>query len=256
MRHFPHALIASPRAARCAALASLLAGSLLVFGSILTSPAHAGRPMITDDAGIVERGDLQVEAWSEWARGARAAWINVGVNPFGSTEFSIGAAHADGDAGRGTPVAWQIKQLLRPFDDETAGFALALRGEYDPRVHGGGSGLPGAQALLALATWPLAGERLLLDLNLGALRDRAGDNGAYRTRATWAVALDAELLPATRVSMEGFGVGSDRARWQAGLRHQLLDSLQIDFAFGAQAGSWSATRLFSVGLVFAAPLPR
>jgi hypothetical protein len=229
----------------------------LVAASVATD-AHAGRPMITDDASVVEHGDLQLESWAEWTRGARAAWFNVGVNPFGTTELSLGAAHADGDAGRGTPVAWQIKQLLRPHDDTAPGFALALRGEYDSRVDGGGSGLPGAQAVLALATWPLAGERLLLDVNLGALRARAdgGNADAYRTRAIWAVALDAEVLPATRASLEGFGVGSERLRWQAGLRHQALERLQIDFAFGAQAGRWNATRQVNVGLVFVTPALR
>jgi hypothetical protein len=227
-------------------------------GALLSVPAHAGRPLATDDAAIVDPGACQLELWLERDRGSRALWANPGCNPFGATEFALGGARVrQGDAGAVTVTAWQVKHLLRAFDERTAGFALALRNERDRRVHAGLPPLQGDTELKGIATWPLAGEALLLHANAGALRQReSGDEPLRRTRATWAVALDAEILPATRASLESFGVGSERLRWQAGLRHALRDGLQLDFAFGAQAGRFSDTRQVNVGLVFVSPVLR
>jgi hypothetical protein len=229
----------------------------LVVASV-ASGAHAGRPLATDDAAIVDHGACQLELWLERDRGSRASWANPGCNPFGRTEFALGGARVRGDdAHDATVTAWQVKHLLRAFDERTAGFALALRNERDPRVHAGLPPLQGDTELKGIATWLLAGEALLLHANAGALRQReAGDEPLRRTRAIWAAALDAELLPATRASLEGFGVGSERLRWQAGLRHALRDGLQIDFAFGAQAGRWSDSRQVNVGLVVVHPVLR
>ncbi len=243
---------------RTPAFAPFLLLPAFALAALAAGTAHAGRPLATDDAAIVEPGACQLELWFAHGRGDRTLWANPGCNPFGSTEFSLGGAHArDDDGGRVTVVAWQVKQLLRAFDARRPGFALALRGERDPRVHGGGPRLQGDTELKAIATWPLAGEAWLLHTNLGALRQRVGGEAPlWRTRATWAAALDAEVLPATRASVETHGSGPQRAHWQAGLRHDLREGLQVDFAFGAQVGRWNTTRQANVGLVFVAPVLR
>jgi hypothetical protein len=229
-----------------------------IAGALLSVPAHAGRPLATDDAAVVDPGACQLELWLERNRGSRALWANPGCNPFGATEFALGGARVrEDDAHDATVTAWQVKHRLRAFDERTAGFALVLRTERDRRVHAGLPPLQGDAELKGIATWPLAGEAWLLHANAGALRQReSGAEPLRRTRATWAAALDAEVLPATRASLEGFGVGSERPRWQTGLRHALRGGLQIDFAFGAKAGRFSDTRQVNFGLVFVTPVLR
>jgi len=243
-----------PRVQLCRIVGAVLPA---VAGAVLSSPTHAGRPLATDDAAIVAHGACQLELWLERGRGERTLWANPTCNPFGRTEFALGGARVRDDEGGATVTAGQVKYLLRAFDERAPGFALAFRAERDRRVHAGLPPLQGDTEFRGIATWPLAGEALLLHANLGALRQReTGDEPRWRTRPTWAVALDQEALPFTRASLEAYGTGSERARWQAGLRHELRDGLQIDFAFGAQAGRWSATRQANVGLVFVTPVLR
>lgn len=229
-----------------------------VAGALLSLPVHAGRPLATDDAAIVEAGACQLELWNERGRSERALWANPGCNPFGRTEFAFGAARArDDDAGSATIAAWQVKHLLRPFDAQTAGFALALRNERDRRVHAGPPPLRGDTELKGIATWPLAGESLLLHANLGAVRQReTSEAPARRTRAAWAAALDREVMPDTRLSLETYGTGSERARWQLGLRHEVRPGFQLDVAFGAQGGRFGDTRQMNFGLVVVTPVLR
>ncbi|MFN3544851.1 MAG: hypothetical protein ACK4UX_08375 [Thiobacillus sp.] len=210
-------------------------------------PAHAGRPLATDDAAIVDAGACQLETWNERTRDARSLWLNLGCNPFGKTEFSLGGAQVrpSGESSF-TARQWQVKQMLRAHDDEQTGFALAVGGQRtrhtdarDVFVHG-------------IATLPLAGKARVLHVNLGALR--AHEDGRHRDRATWGLAYDAEVAAATRASLETYGVSGERARWQFGLRHEWLPGhVQIDASIGSRLGRWNDDRLLTVGLVFVSP---
>lgn len=219
----------------------------LALGAVLTLPAHAGRPLATDDAAIVEAGACQFEAWREYARDAHATWLNPGCNPFGSTEFSLGRAriHTD-DTARLDLWQWQVKQMLRAYDDTRPGFALALGGQ---RMRGGDAR---ELFLNGIATVPLAGEAQLIHLNLGGLRLHA--DGQHSHRATWGVAYDAEVAMATRASLEGFGVSGERSRWQLGLRHELMPGrVQLDASLGSAFGRWNEDRVWTLGMVWVSP---
>lgn len=271
MRHLSLVLRAALRALSAAALAALLttrltrplttpraapAAALLLAAGLSLPPAQAGRPLATDDAAVVAPQACQLELWHERSRGSRAQWANAGCNPFGSTEFALGASRLREDGERATPTAWQVKHLLREVQDDAPGFAVALRGERDRRVH---AGLRlGDTAFNAIATWPLRSDALVLHANLGLLRQRdaTGEGPRARSRGTWAAALDGQAAAATRWSLEAYGAGSERPQWQAGLRHEVREGVQLDFAFGAQAGRWNTTRQASVGLVIVAPVLR
>lgn len=228
---------------RTAALRALLIG----FGIAVTIPAQAGRPMATDDAAVVESGACQLEIWIERARDSRGTWLNPGCTPSGGTEFSLGGARVREDgASTFTVHQWQIKQMLRAYDETQTGFALAIGGQ---RVRLGDAR---ESFLNGISTVPLAGEAHLLHLNLGALRTRNEDR--RRTRATWGLAYDVEVATATRAALETFGTSGQRANWQFGLRHELVPGrVQLDGSVGSAIGRWSDTRLFTVGLVFVSP---
>jgi len=83
-------------------------------------------------------------------------------------------------------TAVQVKHLLRAFDEHAPGFALALRAERDRRVHAGLPPSRGDTEFRGVATWPLAGEALLLHANLGVLRQSprcCAERGASPTRS-------------------------------------------------------------------------
>ena len=218
-------------------------------------PAIAGRPMVSDDASLVTEGACQLQAWQVWAQDERTGWMTLGCNPWGSTEFSLGAGHASGDASAGLDSAtvplWQVKQLLRGYDAETAGFAVALTGARDPRIYDGGIGGVG---LTGIATLPLQGDALLLDLNLGLLSRRPEVASERRRRALWGLGLDAQLPGQARASLETFGVTGETSRWQMGLLYAVVPGqLQIDMSFGSAFGRFAASREFVLGLVFVTP---
>ncbi len=210
-------------------------------------PAHAGRPLATDDAGVVEHGACQFELWTERGRDSRAHWLNPGCNPFGHTEFQFGAARTrESGEGSYTVYRWQIKQRLREYDETQFGLALALGQQ---RQHQLGTRESFVNGIISL---PLSGPSQLLHFNLGGARERK-DTG-HRNRATWGLAFDTELRSDTRLSLESFGRSGERANWQLGLRHQLVaEQLQIDVSIGSAWGRWSNTRFLTLGLVWVSP---
>lgn len=230
--------------------AGLLAAAALSVAVPLT--AQAGRPLTTDDAGVVEAGACQLEAWTERARDGNTNWLNPGCNPFGSTEFSLGAGRQRLDGEEGTQssmlYSWQIKHLLRAYDDERVGFAVATGGQH---VRASGDN---ELFFKGIATTPLMGDDLLAHINLGAVRQREDAQRHYR--GAWGLALDAAVLPATRASIETFGTtgrtdGHADRNWQVGLRHELIPGrVQIDTSVGSPFGRWQEGRVWSVGLVF------
>lgn len=203
--------------------------------------------MATDDAAVVAQGACQLESWFERSRDERALWLNPGCNPWGATEFALGSARLRPDHGPSfSVVRVQVKHLLRPVDESTPGVAVAVGGsraraadQRDVFVNG-------------IVSVPLAGESTLLHLNAGA--SRARDAGDRETRATWAAALDRQLRDGTRAAAEVFGSSGERARWQLGIKHELVPGhLQLDASVGSAFGRWSSTRVFTIGLVAVTP---
>jgi len=213
------------------------------------STAHAGRPMATDDAAVLDEGACQLEAWTEHSSALNTSWLNPSCNPFGATEFALGAAHQQDrrDSSANTALmSWQIKHLLRAYDAQQTGFAVATGGQH-ARASGDNEIF-----VKGIATLPLQGENLLAHVNAGGIRQRDQRGGNYR--GTWGMALDAEVAAGTRASIETFGVTSTGANWQLGLRRELIpDRLQLDASIGSPFGRWPQGRIVTLGLVFVTP---
>ncbi|MFJ9451096.1 hypothetical protein [Herbaspirillum sp. NPDC101397] len=220
-----------------------------VFCAAASSSAHAGRPMATDDAAVLDEGACQLETWTEHSSALNTSWLNPSCNPFGSTEFALGAAHQQDrrDSSANTALmSWQVKHLLRTYDDQQTGFAIATGGQH-ARASGDNETF-----IKGIATLPLQGENLLAHLNAGGIRQRDQRGGNYR--GTWGMALDAEVSAGTRVSIETFGVTSTGTNWQLGLRRELIpDRLQLDASIGSPFGRWPQGRIVTLGLVFVTP---
>jgi hypothetical protein len=226
----------------------VVARRTLAIGAYLASilPAHAGRPLATDNAAIVDADACQLETWTERTRSGHSSWVNAGCNPFGTTELSLGAARVAYGATSFAAQQWQIKQLLRAHDETQIGYAVALGGDRVRRANQHGT------FAATMITLPLAGEARLLHLNLGARHDR--QDGQRHNHATWGAAFDVEAMPATRTSLESFGISGERANWRLGLRRELvLRHVQIDASVGSAIGRWRDSGVVTLGFVFASP---
>ena len=226
-----------------------LAGAALAAASVLTASvaAHAARPMVTDDARIVDAKACQLESWVRADRdGGEEFWALPGCNPFGGFELTLGGASLAPEGGdRRVALQAQVKTLLRPLqpDDWGVGFAVGT-------LHTRASGASGAKRepyFYVPASLSIDGDRLFLHANLGAARLERGVS--RDVRATWGVGIEAALTARLSLVAETYGVGGERAQAQLGLRAWIVpDRVQVDATVGHQGGPDGAGTWASIGL--------
>lgn len=218
-------------------------GYALVCG--LVPLAHAGRPLVTDDAGIVADRACHIEAWWQDEPGGRAFWALPACNPGGNLEITLGGGRFEGgDGATSDSQVLQFKTLFQPLTDEGWGRGLALG-----RIQHVDDGEASRDAYAYLvASRALAGGDALLHLNLGWLRRGATDRHAL----TWGAALERRVSERLWLFAESFGENRGRAHYQMGARLWLaLERVQIDATWGDQFGG--GARVATLGLVWVSP---
>ena len=208
--------------------------------------AHAGRPFVTDDARIVDKGGCQIETFVKRQR--RFDETEVGVipacNPWGPVELSLGVARLASDTpGDSRALAAQAKALLRPLETNGLGFALSIGAA---RIKAFDTATVVNPYFNAIGSMSLAGDRVVIHANLGATRDKM----AGFWRGTWGVAAEA-LLVAPRLYgvAEIYGERGEKPTLQGGLRYWLVqDRLQLDATLGVQRSAPPERRFHAIGL--------
>jgi hypothetical protein len=208
--------------------------------------AHAGRPLQSEDAGVLDRGSCEVETalarldprGGERKEDAGYAQLACGVG--GQTQIALAPGFVRGDE-RANSLTMTGKTALRPLTDDQTGVLLAysLVGTQ-PRDRG--LHLSGSTARLVVTVprgpW-------LIHTNVGVFHDH--DSG--RNTTLWAVAAERTEIGSLDLMAEIFGDDRDRAAWiNAGLRWRVVDKrLAFDFSYGVQANGARA-RLATAGL--------
>lgn len=205
--------------------------ALVVLGAMgALAPAHAGSPMVVDDADIVDAQACQLESWVQHARAGNEYWVLPACNFSGSVEWSLGALRVSESAGHGQAVAAQMKMLLRPLqaDDWGAGLALGM-------VNGSHDGGHGSDwYMYAPVSWSLRGDAVLVHANLGWQRMHASGAGGI----TWGLGMEARLGDSSWLLAEVYDEERGAASFQLGLRHALIaDRVEVDLAVGDRLGS-------------------
>ncbi len=229
---------------------SLAFAPLLAFASfspLFAVPAHAARPMITDDARVVDAKACQVESWMRVNRGsADELWAIPSCNPTGNLELALGGSLArDGsDISSGNSLA-QAKTLFRPLVPGGFGFGLAVGVAHDAGLGPAGTLIDNLYAYVP-ASLSFGQDTVVIHLNLGALHDRH----THRTRGTWGLGSEVKLFGRTQLIAETFGESGSRPFGHAGLRIWLVpDHLQVDTTIGLRfSRDGQAERWISVGL--------
>lgn len=227
--------------------------TLALIGSTLTAPdpARAARPMVTDDARIVDDGACQLESWvRRYRAGGTEAWALPGCNPFGFAEFTLGGAVLrPEDPPRATVLQAQVKTVLRALRPNDWGAGLAF-GTLDtlPGALVDGKANPYAYAPVSAS---FLDDRLLTHANLGVTRVRDANRS---TALTWGLGLEWTLTPRLLAVAETFGQQGERAQVHAGLRIWAVpDRVQFDAAVGRQGGADGAGTWLSIGLRLLSP---
>lgn len=220
--------------------------SLAILGSglVACTPALAGRPFATEDAGVLAQGKCELELFqvSQRARGAeaeRSSTAQVGCGVAESTQLALAYARNRADGEHWPALSLVGKTALRPVADRDVGVALAysLTGER----------LPGRETEFSGAALSLVGTEVRgatqFHANLGVRHDRVANDSA----TTWAFAME---LPGERLDygLELFGEDSRSAFVGAGLRiAAIAGRLALDGSYAIQANS-GRERLITIGL--------
>ncbi|SOZ17768.1 conserved exported hypothetical protein [Cupriavidus taiwanensis] len=212
-------------------------------------PALAARPLITDDARIVDPKACQLESWMQFQSGGNELWALPGCNPTGNLELTLGGSLQRVDGGwDGTNVQFQAKTLLKPL--ETNGYGIALSGGviHHPDTEPGK--VLGNLYVNVPVSFSFADDRFVAHLNLGANRD----TGNRQTRMTWGAGTETQLHPRVFLIAETFGENRGKPSFQAGFRFWVVqDRVQVDTTYGNVFGGGTGARFFTVGLRLLSP---
>ncbi|HYF59894.1 MAG TPA: hypothetical protein VEA81_13160 [Burkholderiaceae bacterium] len=240
-----------PRLRRLAARTGV---PLLLLAAALALPgaARAARPMVTDDARIVDAKACQVETWlRRLDAGGTEYWALPGCNPFGPFELTLGGATlpAFADGPRDRAFQGQVKTLFRALEPDSWGIGLAV-GTLNlfPGDRGRSTRDPYVYVPVSIAT---LGERVVWHLNAGATH---GSGEARRLRGTWGVGVEGAVVPRLLLVGETYGVHDERPLWQFGVRVWLVPGrVQVDATVGDQTGSAGIGRWATLGLRLLSP---
>ncbi len=228
------------------------AGAVLRHGvvaclALSTALAHAARPLITDDARIVDAKACQLESWVRRNRGSIEYWALPGCNPTGNVELTLGgAATHDASSTATTSLVAQAKTILRPLGGDGWGVGLAGGVVRHPRSARGGHD----RYVYVPMTFAVNRERLFIHTNVGWLREQE----ERRNRMTWGVGGELPFSERDSLIAETFSQDSGKPLVQLGLRHWIVrNRVQIDATYGDRVGSGSGERWFSVGLRLLSP---
>ena len=225
--------------------------ALLAATCSIAPVADAARPMVTDDARIVDPGACQLETWRRFNRDSKEYWALPACNPTGNLELTLGSAELPvEDLGlRGTTRTVQIqgKTLFKTLETNSYGYGLAVGGIV--RSRGAADEVPNYYAYLPYTrSW--LDDRVVMHVNVGVQREGVDPLNSL----TWGVGTEIAVTRRAYVIAESFGNNHTLRSYQGGMRVWLVPNhVQIDATVGAQAGDLGASRWFSIGMRLISP---
>ncbi len=197
---------------------------------LIADPANAGRPLTVDDANTNEKGTGHFEIW--WARepgDARTFNVAPAYAPWEGFEISAAWARERKSTLNATSV--QAKWMVVPSHEN--GCNIGFVGG-STKVSGGGTRTNYFNSLFTCNGKDLGS----IHFNLGGERPKDGS-----TVRTWGVAVEREMGGVTP-HLEYFGAKGEKPTVQAGMRGEILKSLQLD----GTVGRVDKETVYSVGM--------
>lgn len=223
----------------------MLQRTLLLPLALLSLPALAARPFVTDDARLTTGGSCQLESWTRIYPHSQEVWALPACNPAGNFEVTLGGGRARNDGEQKTAdYVLQAKTLFKPLESNGWGIGLALGTVRHPEIHPGPNQLGNTFAYIPMSV-AFLDDRLVLHTNLGWLRDKA----SHSNRLTWGVGGEFQLSDRLMAIAETFGDDRQRPYWQTGLRYAIIPGLlQVDTTVGRQFSGTDNGQWLSFGL--------
>lgn len=229
-----------------------LCGVILLLGMLLSSSAYAARPMITDDARVVDPKSCQLESWVKRNRDSSEFWALPGCSAAENVEVTLGGAVTRQDqSSQNTDMLLQAKALFQPLQTNGVGYGLVVGYAQHPRLDNNSSMIGNTYAYVPISA-SFFSDKLILHTNLGALHDKENK----RTDLTWGLGSELPLTSHVDLIAETYGDHRSRPFYQAGVRYWIVPGrVQIDTTYGNRMNNQSEERWFSLGLrLLSAPL--
>ena len=217
---------------------------LLIATSLIGSAAFAARPMMTDDARIIDPQSCQLESWTKNNKKWDEYWALPACNPFGFFELTVGGskAHSD-DSTLSSDRIVQAKTIFRELQPNDWSIGLALgRAEHLKTIEN-----PSSHDIYGYVpmTWSFNDDQQFLHVNLGASKKQLGDV----FRRTWGLGAEIEVAANTYLIAETYGEDALKPSYQMGVRRWLLpNKFQVDLTTGTKSSYNTQNRWFSLGI--------
>lgn len=225
---------------------------LLLLPTLCPMLAMAARPMITDDARVVDPNSCQLESWAKHNRDSTEYWVLPGCSPRENLELTLGGAvtRQDGES-QNSDLMLQAKLLFKQLETNSYGYGLVVGHAQHPRLDNNSSMIGNTYAYIPVSA-SFFSDKLILHTNLGALHDKENN----RTDMTWGLGSEIPLANKLDLIAETYGDHRSRPYYQAGLRYWLVpERVQIDTTYGNRMHNNSDERWLSIGLrLLSAPL--
>lgn len=227
------------------------ASGLLLVCALASPGAEAARPMVVDDARLVDPGACQIESWRRFNRDGQETWVLPGCNVTGNLELTLGGAELPvedhGQRGSTHTVQMQGKTLFRKLETNGVAYGLAAGGVV--RSRGAADQVPNYYVNLPM-TRSLLDDRMFVHANLGVQRAGAHPQNGL----TYGVGAEVGLTSRVFLMVETYGDNHHRNAYQGGMRLWLVpDRVQIDATVGSLAGDLGGSRWLSIGLRLLSP---
>ena len=211
------------------------------------SESLAVRPFVTDDARIVDRGQIETENWLETNR-ADGSWDPApGLNTIWGASLTdwfevLGGAGIGNDRQSGSTIANPVligKLLFKAAEVNGApGLAFSASTTFD-RGRGSMYDEGRVTAYTGMATYRLWDDDVNIHANLGWRYDKGPDN-ITRDRPYWGIGADIKT-PKDKLQFvieafagDPFIVNAPKYAFQTGFRWMESENLQMDLTFGFQ----------------------
>ena len=209
------------------------------------SSGFCARPMITDDARVVDPKSCQVESWIKFNRNSTEYWALPGCNVTENLELTYGGAitKEHGEA-HTTDVILQAKTIFRPLKTNDYGTGLVIGHAQHPATDNDSSMIGDVYAYVPVS-FSIADDKYVLHTNLGVIHDK----NVRANKLTWGLGSETRLASNLQLIAEVYGDNQSRAFHQLGLRYWIVpDRIQIDTTYGNRFANNGEEQWLSVGL--------
>ena len=221
----------------------LLHIALFALGIFYLNLSYAARPMLTDDARIVDPKSCQLESWIRDSKHITEYWALPACNVSENLEVTIGGS-LEGESGHSSFAneLYQMKSIIQPIAINQTGYSIVLGNGRDPK----------RTMNKVIQDWylnvPISypyNDRLVIHTNLGVthLTDEKTE------KMNWGLSSEYNYNEHIDLISEVFNQSSNSTYFQFGLRYWLIKNrAQIDTTYMNSFNHIGEDQSFSIGL--------